>query len=92
MSEQTITTGSEVLADPTYLPRIGNYDSRAIEQALAGATLFEPGVRLQAAVVEATYAAREPPLLKRLREEDVPYFLDLQALRSPLPPIWRSAL
>lgn len=85
MSEQTIAPGSEVFAEPTYLPRIGNYDSRAVEQALAGATLFEPGVRLDAAVIEATYANREPPLLKRIREERVPYFLDLQALRFASP-------
>jgi len=56
-----------------------------VELALAGPTLFDRGVRLDGAVVEATYAHREPPLIKRLRETDVPFMVDLQALRFASP-------
>jgi hypothetical protein len=68
-----------------YLPRVGLHDSRAIEQALAGPTLFEQGVDLEGGVVEASYATKEPPLLKRLREEQVPLICDLQTLRFASP-------
>lgn len=61
------------------------YDGRAIELALAGPTLFDRGVRLAGAVVEATFAQRDPPLLKRLRETDVPFVVDTQTLRFATP-------
>jgi len=64
-----------------FLPRITNHDCRAIEQALAGPSLFDPGLRLEGAVVEASFAAREHPLLDRLREAGTPYLVDPQTIR-----------
>jgi hypothetical protein len=78
---ETIGQASDPFSQPTYLPRITRRDGRAIEEALAGPTLFDPGVRLDAAVVEATYAVEDPPLLKRLRESEVPQLVDPQTLR-----------
>jgi hypothetical protein len=49
---ETIGQASDPFSQPTYLPRITRRDGRAIEEALAGPTLFDPGVRLDAAVVE----------------------------------------
>ena len=63
------------------MPRVTRRDGRAIEEALAGPTLFDSGVRLDAAVVEATYAVEDSPLLKRLRESGVPQLVDPQTLR-----------
>jgi hypothetical protein len=54
-----------------YLPRITMRAGRAIEEALAPATLLDNGARLGGAVIEASYALRRPPLLKRLRVVDV---------------------
>ena len=71
----------DFLEQPTFLPRVTRHDGRAIEEALAGPSLFDRGVRLEGAVVEASYAAEEPPLLKRLREEAVPQLIDPQTLR-----------
>jgi hypothetical protein len=65
---------------PAYLPRVGKQDGRAIDDALASTTLFDPGFHLDAVVVEATYAARDAPLLKRLREGGVPQLIDPQTL------------
>src|SRR3990170_143159 len=69
------------LDESAFLVRITQHDGRAIEDALAGPTLFEPGVRLRGGVVEATYAAAEPPLLNRLRQDRVPYLVDPQTVR-----------
>jgi hypothetical protein len=80
----TIEDTPDFLAEPSYLPRISRHDGRAIEEALA-ATLFDSGVRLRAAVVEAGYAATESPLLKRLRDEQVPRLIDLQTQRFTSP-------
>lgn len=69
-------------ADVTaFLPRATVRDGRALEQALAGQTLFQPGVELAGAVVEATFAATEPPLMKRLVDRRVPYLIDPHSLR-----------
>lgn len=70
-----------MLAGPVYLPRVGTHDGRAIEQAMMGATLLDAGATLSGAVVEATYAAREPELLRRLRATHVPFIVDPQSLR-----------
>jgi hypothetical protein len=77
----TLERASDPFPQPTYLPRITRRDGRAVEEALAGPTLFSAGVRLDAAVVEATYAVEDPPLLKRLRESHVPQLVDPQTLR-----------
>lgn len=71
----TIEDVPDFLLEPTFLPRISQHDGRAVEDALA-ATLFDPGVRLKAAVIDASYAATEPPLLKRLRDEQVPRLME----------------
>lgn len=78
---ETLGQASDPFPEPTYLPRITRQDGRAIEEALAGPTLFDAGVRLDAAVVEATYAVEDSPLLKRLRESSVPQLVDPQTLR-----------
>jgi hypothetical protein len=79
-----IETPPDFLREPTYLPRISQFDGRAVEDALP-ASLFDAGVRLRAAVVEASYAAAQPPLLKRLREDQVPYLVEPQTLRFTTP-------
>ena len=61
-----------------YIPRATIHDGRAIELALAPANLFEAPPRLSSAIVEATFAATEAPLLRRLRELNVPYLVDPQ--------------
>lgn len=83
----TIPEPSAPLSQLTYLPRVGTYDHRAIEEALAGPTMFDRGVVLEGAIVEASYAAAEPapPLLTRLRQEGIPFFVDLQTLRFASP-------
>lgn len=78
---ETLPQAPDPVARPTYLPRVTNRDHRAIEDALAGPTLFDSGVKLDAAVVEATYAVEDSPLLKRLRESGVPQLVDPQTLR-----------
>ncbi len=70
------------LVDVTgFLPRVTVRDGRAIEQALAGHTLFQPGVELAGAVVEASFAYGDPPLLRRLADKGVPRLIDPQTLR-----------
>jgi hypothetical protein len=76
-----LTNRPKFLNESAFLARITQHDGRAIEDALAGPTLFDPGVSLSGGVVEATYAAAEPPLLKRLREDGVPYIVDPQTAR-----------
>jgi hypothetical protein len=77
---ETIENAPDFLLEPTFLPRITQHDGRAIEDALA-ATLFDSGVRLKAAVVDASYAATEPPLLKRLRDEQLPCLMESHTQR-----------
>jgi hypothetical protein len=77
---QTIEPVPDFLRNPTFLPRITQHDGRAIEDVLA-ATLFDRGVRLKAAVVDASYAAADPPLLKRLRDEQMPRLMELHTQR-----------
>lgn len=50
---QTLQQRPAFLDEPAYLPRVTRHDGRAIEEALADPTLFDRGVRLEAAVVEA---------------------------------------
>lgn len=78
---ETLAEPPDLLADAAYFPRITKHDNRAIEDAMASDTLFDPGVRLQGAVFEATYANSSPLLLKRLREESVPRLIDPQSVR-----------
>lgn len=68
------------LQDASYLPRITRQSGRVLEEALAPSTLFDQGAQLQGGIIEATYAADEPPILKRLRGT-VPYLVDHQLLR-----------
>jgi hypothetical protein len=70
----------DFLSEPSFLPRITQHDGRAIEEALA-ASLFDRGVRLRGSIVEASYAATDPPLLKRLREDGVPTLVEPQSQR-----------
>lgn len=77
----TLPDPPDFLTELAYLPRVTRRDGRAIEEALAGPTLFDEGVRIRGAVVEATYASDDPPLLKRLRENEVPQLVEPQTLR-----------
>lgn len=74
-------TSSAWLEKFSYFARVTTRDGRAIEDALAGATLFDSGARLDGAVIEATYAFDRPPLLKRLGDDRVPRMIDPQTLR-----------
>jgi hypothetical protein len=65
----------------TYLARVTTRDHRAIEEALAGATLLTESSQLAGVVIEAAYAAGDPPLLKRLREDGIARIVDPQSLR-----------
>lgn len=69
------------LDDPAYFVRVTTRDHRAIEEAMAGATLLDTGARLDGAVIEASYAANHPPLLKRLGDDGVQRILESQSLR-----------
>lgn len=64
-----------------YWPRIGTYDGRTIEKALAGPNLLDPGVSLDGAILDASYVVKEPDLLERLVQSQVPYLVDPQSLR-----------
>jgi hypothetical protein len=77
----TLRDAADLFPHGTYLPRVTRRDGRAIEEALAAPTLFDAGLKLGGAVLEATYAIDEPPLLKRLREAKVPQLVDPQTLR-----------
>ena len=77
---ETLDITPDFLTEPTFLPRVTRHDGRAIEEALS-ATLFDSGVRLRGAVVEASYATTDPPLLKRLREDGVPRLIEPQSQR-----------
>ncbi len=66
--------------DLSFLPRVSTHDGRAIEEACKG-TLFDDGVQLNGAIVEASYAARDPELLRRLRATLVPFIVDSHSLR-----------
>lgn len=48
---------------------------------MAGDTLMGDGARLDGAVIEASYAADRPPLLKRLADDRVPRLVDPQTVR-----------
>lgn len=69
------------LNDLAYLARVTRRDHRAIEEALAGATLLTEATDLSGVVIEASYAAADPPLLKRLREDSTTRLVDPQSLR-----------
>lgn len=77
---ESLNPTPDFLSEPTFMPRVTQHDGRAIEEALA-ATLFDQGVRLRAATVEATYAATDPPVLKRLREDGVARLVEPQTQR-----------
>ncbi len=82
---QATTPLGELLAAPRYLPRLTENDTKPVERALAGATLFDDGVQLDGAVVEAAYAVREPEVLDHLREQRIPVLIDPQSLRLTTP-------
>jgi hypothetical protein len=69
------------LQRPGYFCRVTVRDHRAIDEAMAGATLLDDGARIDGAVIEASYAVDEPPLLRRLGDDGVPRLLDPQSLR-----------
>jgi hypothetical protein len=72
---------SALLSGSGYLPRATTRDGRAIEEALAPATLLDKGAQLDGVVIEASYAFNRPPLLRRLRDDHVTRIVDPQSLR-----------
>jgi hypothetical protein len=82
---QPTTPLGDLLASPRYLPRLTENDTKPIQRALAGATLFDDGVSLDGVVVEAAYAVAEPEVLDHLREQRVPVLIDPQSLRLSTP-------
>lgn len=78
---QATTPLGDLLTSPRYLPRLTENDSKPLERALAGASLFDDGVELDGVVVEAAYAVREPEALDHLRAQRVPVLIDPQSLR-----------
>src|SRR5688572_4942859 len=68
-----------------FFPRVTVRDGRAIDEAIAGQEMFGGGVRLDGAVVEATFAAMQPPLLSRLVDRGARYFIDPETLRFSTP-------
>lgn len=69
------------LREASYLPRVTRHAGRVLEEALAPSTLFDQGVQLRGAIVEATYAAEDPAILRRLRAGSVPFLVEPQTLR-----------
>jgi hypothetical protein len=83
----SVHTGNEpaFLGEAAYLPRVTVHDGRALEQALAGPDLWQSSIELRGAVVEASFAQSDPPLLRRLSEAHVDYIVDPQTLRFASP-------
>jgi hypothetical protein len=79
--DDSLKTVPSFLRDASYLPRITRHDGRVLEEVLAGSTLFDQGVQLRGAITEATYAADNPPILRRLRDGSVPFLVEPQTLR-----------
>jgi hypothetical protein len=77
----SLKTVPAFLRDASYLPRVTRHTSRVLEEALAPSTLFDQGVQLRGAIVEATYAAENPLILRRLRSGSVPFLVEPQTLR-----------
>lgn len=69
------------LQDASYLPRVSRSAGRVLEEALAPSTLFDQGIQLRGCIVEATYAAADPPILRRLADGSVPSLVEPQTLR-----------
>ena len=72
---------NDLIRKPAYFARVTTRDHRAIEEAMAGATLLDAGATLDGAVIEASYALDAPPLLKRLGDDRVPRIFEPQSLR-----------
>jgi len=68
------------LREASYLPRVTRHAGRVLE-ALAPNTLFDQGLQLRGALVEATYAAEDPAILRRLHAGSVPLLVEPQTLR-----------
>ena len=62
MSVMVPSTRLKFFEEFVYLPRVTVRDGKAIEQALAGPDLLQPGVQLSGAVVEATLAQHDSAL------------------------------
>lgn len=79
----TLSDTPEVLRQPGYVARLTTRDGKEIEKALAGdqVTLLSNGADLDGALVEASYAAARPPLLKRLGDTGVTRLLETECLR-----------
>ncbi len=77
----SLKTVPAFLREASYLPRVTRHSSRVVEEALAPSTLFDQGIELRGALVEATYAAEDPAILRRLRACSVPFLVEPQTLR-----------
>lgn len=79
--DQRLSQRTQLFDGMSFFPRVSRYDGRAIEEAMAGQNLFDSPIQLHGAVVEASYASTETPLLSRLREGRVARVIDPQSLR-----------
>ena len=80
----TLLDPPDVLRRPSYVARLTTYDGKEIEKALSMGAQFSlvgSAPTLDGALVEATYAAGRPPLLKRLGETRIPRLLEPESLR-----------
>jgi hypothetical protein len=64
-----------------YWPRVRREDGRVLERALAGPNLLDPGVVVDGAVIEASFAGTRPSVLQRLQETGAALVIDPGALR-----------
>lgn len=79
--DDQLKTVPAFLRTASYLPRVTVKDGRVLEEILTGSTLFDAGAELRGALAEATYAAKDPPILRRLRDTSVPFLVEPQTLR-----------
>lgn len=65
----------------SFVPHVSVHEGRGLEQLLAE----HRSAPLGGAIIEATYAAADPPLLPRLRGLRIPYGIDPQSIRFESP-------
>ena len=70
-----------VFAARSFVPHVSIHEGRGLEQLLADYRTSPLG----GAVIEAAYAATDPPLLTRLQGLRVPYAVDPQSIRFSSP-------
>lgn len=76
----------EPLFEPVaFWPRVTAQSWREVERVVSPTFLAPQPLRLQGALIEASLAKREPPILSRMRELGIGYLVDSQSLRFASP-------